>query len=75
VDAFVCSGLTISDILSANDYTYAEVDATFTLMSSDFYITFSTNTPASTVEAWQGTLDAMHADGTYDVIYQKWLAN
>ncbi len=75
VDAFVCSGLTISDILSANDYSYAEVDAAFLLMSSDFYIAFSNNTPASTVGTWQETLDAMHADGTYDVIYQKWLAN
>lgn len=75
VDAFVCSGLTISDILSANDYSHAEVDPAFLLMSSDFYITFSKNTPVSIVDAWQQTLDKMEADGTYDVIHQKWLAN
>ncbi len=75
VDAFVCSGLTIADILLANDFAYADVRPEFLLMSSDFYISFSKNTPESTVNTWQETLDAMQADGTYDAIYEKWLAN
>lgn len=75
VDAFVCSGLTIADILLANDYVFADVRGEFVLMSSDFYISFSKNTPESTVNTWQQTLDAMHADGTYEAIYDKWLAH
>ena len=75
VDAFVCSGLTIADILLANDYTFADVRGEFVLMSSDFYISFSKNTPENKVERWQETLDAMHSDGTYEAIYNKWLAN
>jgi len=75
VDAFVCSGLTIADILLANDFSYADVRPEFLLMSSDFYISFSKNTPESTVNTWQATLDAMQTDGTYDAIYEKWLAN
>jgi len=75
VDAFVCSALTISDILQANEYVYADVDGEFVLMSSDFYISFSKNTPLETVNQWQHALDNMQDDGTYDAIYQKWLDN
>ncbi len=75
VDAFVCSAITIADILQANDYVYADVAGEFVLMSSDFYISFSKNTPTETIDQWQLTLDAMQADGTYDAIEQKWLAN
>ncbi len=74
-DAFVCSGPTFADILQANDYAYAGVRGEFVLMSSDFYISFSKNTPESTVRLWQETLDAMHADGAYEAISNQWLAN
>lgn len=75
VDAFVCSSLTIADILMANDFAYADVRGEFVLMSSDFYISFSKNTPETMVNLWQQTLDAMKDDGTYDAIYERWLAN
>ncbi|MDR4988967.1 MAG: transporter substrate-binding domain-containing protein [Bacteroidales bacterium] len=76
VDAFVCSAITISEILQANDYTFEDVrEEPFTLLSSDFYISFSKNTPGTTVDLWQETFEAMQADGTYDAIYEKWLAN
>lgn len=76
VDAFVCSAITISDILQANDYSFADVrEEPFILLSSDFYISFSKNTPGTTVELWQETFEAMQADGTYDAIFKKWLAN
>lgn len=76
VDAFVCSAITISDILQANDYAFEDVrEEPFILISSDFYISFSKNTPVSTVDLWQETFEAMQADGTYDAIYERWLAN
>ena len=76
VDAFVCSAITISDILQANDYTFQDVrEEPFVLISSDFYISFSKNTPESTINLWQETFEIMQANGTYDAIYERWLAN
>lgn len=72
IDAFVCSSLTFSDILEDLGYSYSEVSATYELMSSDFYIAFSLNTPESTVSQWQQTFDAMKTDGTYGSIQTKW---
>ncbi len=72
VDAFVCSAITISDILLANGYAFSDVAPEFVLMSSDFYISFSKNTDEATVDQWQQAFDAMQADGTYDAIYERW---
>ncbi len=72
VDAFVCSSITISDILLANGYAFADVYPEFVLMSSDFYISFSKSTPEETVNQWQHTLEAMQEDGTYDAIHERW---
>jgi ABC-type amino acid transport substrate-binding protein len=38
----------------------------------DSYIAFSLDTPSSTVREWQGHLDAMKADGTFETIWNKW---
>lgn len=72
IDAFVCSAITFPTILKDQGYAYDLVAEAFTLMSSDFYIAFSRNTPATIVNQWQSTLDAMQQDGTYDAIHQKW---
>ena len=72
IDAFVCSAVTFPTILSEQGFTYSEVTEAFELMSSDFYIAFSKNTPATTVNQWQTALVAMKQDGTYNAIRQKW---
>jgi ABC-type amino acid transport substrate-binding protein len=72
IDAFVCSALTFPDILREQGYTYDDVVPAFVLMSSDFYIAFSTSTSTSIVDQWQATLDAMQDDGTYEAIHNKW---
>jgi ABC-type amino acid transport substrate-binding protein len=72
VDAFVCTSITIADILRANGYAFSDVIPEFVLMSSDFYISFSNGTSEDIVNQWQQTLDAMQADGTYDAIYERW---
>jgi polar amino acid transport system substrate-binding protein len=73
VDAFVCSGVTFPDILREAGYKFNEVVPSWALMSSDYYIAFSLNTPATTVGKWQSALLAMKADGTYQLIARKWL--
>jgi polar amino acid transport system substrate-binding protein len=72
IDAFVCSSVTFPDILKGLGYPYSEVVPAFSLMSSDYYISFSKNTPVTIVDQWQATLVSIELDGTYEAIYQKW---
>ncbi|MDP3445070.1 MAG: transporter substrate-binding domain-containing protein, partial [Ignavibacteria bacterium] len=72
IDAFVCTDVTFPDILKAAGYQYTHVVPAFPLLSSDYYIAFSKNTPSATVVNWQSALDAAKADGTYASIHLKW---
>ncbi|MBN1925825.1 MAG: transporter substrate-binding domain-containing protein [Prolixibacteraceae bacterium] len=72
VDAFVCSSLTFSDILEELNFNMSQVTASYELMSSDFYIAFSLNTPESMVSQWQQTFNDIKNDGTYESIELKW---
>lgn len=73
IDAFVCTDVTFPTILKGLGYQYSEVLRTCSLMSSDYYIAFSKNTPVSRINQWQTTLDSMKMDGTYEVLFQKWM--
>ncbi len=73
IDGFVCTSVTFPSILGEIGHTYDEVVPSFSVMSSDYYIAFSKSTPASIVNQWQSTLDAMKSNGTYDAIFAKWL--
>ncbi|HPN39426.1 MAG TPA: transporter substrate-binding domain-containing protein [Melioribacteraceae bacterium] len=73
VDAFVCSGITLPDILKSTGYNYSQVVSSFELMSTDYYIAFSKNTSSTIVNSWQNALDKIKQDGTYNSIYNKWL--
>lgn len=72
IDAFVCTNITFPSILRSLNYQYNQVQPTYPLMSSDFYIAFSKSTPSGTVLKWQQALDAARQDGTYDAISRKW---
>jgi ABC-type amino acid transport substrate-binding protein len=54
------------------NYQHNQVEPAYPLMSSDFYIAFSKNTPGETVLKWQQALEAARLDGTYDAISGKW---
>lgn len=72
IDAFVCSGVTFPDILTEAGYRYEEVVPALSLMSSDYYISFSKSTDNAVVQQWQTTFDAMVADGTVAAIRKRW---
>ncbi|MDP3437651.1 MAG: transporter substrate-binding domain-containing protein [Bacteroidales bacterium] len=72
IAAFVCSGVTFGDILKEIGYHYSSVVPAFSLMSSDYYIAFSKNTPVSVLTKWQNALESAKQDGTYQAIYKKW---
>ncbi len=72
IEAFVCTNVTFPSILRDLGYQPSQVQPTYALMSSDYYIAFSKSTPSATVAHWQQTLDAVKQDGTYNAIYGKW---
>ncbi len=73
IEAFVCSDVTFSTILQQQGYSYNQVEPVFSLMSSDYYIALSLGTPEAMVTQLQETFESMQDDGTYDIIYAKWL--
>jgi len=73
VDAFVCSDVTFPSILKQAGSDYSAVTPVFSVMSSDYYIAFSSTTSSAIVSQWQSALDAIKLDGTYEAIHQKWL--
>lgn len=44
-------------------------------LNLDGFIAFSLNTPAKLIQQWQSSLDAMKADGTFEIIRKKWFGN
>lgn len=72
IDGFVCTDITLPNILESIEFEYSDVNPSFAVMSSDFYIAFSKNTPASTVNIWKTTLEEIKSDGTYEEIFRKW---
>jgi len=72
VEAFVCTDVTFPEIMKGQGYQYNQVVTSFSLMSSDYYIAFSKNTPVKIIHQWQATLQSMRSDGTYDAIFRKW---
>jgi ABC-type amino acid transport substrate-binding protein len=72
VQAFVCSGVTFPDIVRESGFNTNQVVPSYPLMSSDYYIAFSKNTPATIVSQWQQALNDLKTEGTYDEVYRKW---
>lgn len=72
IDAFVCTDITFPEILKELGYNYSIVKPSYSMMSSDFYIAFSVNTPTLQIKNWQNALNEMINDGTYKAIKGKW---
>ena len=73
VKLMVLDNLSLSTLLAQGDIRADEVQLLFTLMYSDSYIAFSTQTDAALIRRWQRELDGMKADGSFAAIYRKWL--
>jgi len=65
--------LTLPDLLEKAEAKRSDVELLYTVTSIQTYIAFSLGTPKEIVNAWQAALDGMKRDGSYAVIYAKWL--
>lgn len=73
VKLMVLDNLSLNAMLAQGDLQPDEVQLLYNFMHSDSYIAFSLGTDDALIERWQRELDDMKADGSFAVIYHKWL--
>ncbi|HMA04825.1 MAG TPA: transporter substrate-binding domain-containing protein [Methanomicrobiales archaeon] len=66
------SSLSTPDIARKAGIDPSSLDALYTIRTVPLYIAFSRDTPDSVIAAWQGALDAMKRDGSFDAILAKY---
>jgi polar amino acid transport system substrate-binding protein len=73
VQLIATEDLTLKDELAGGGLRPDQVQAHLPFMRSAYYIAFSPQTDAALVERWRSTLDAMHQDGSFALIFRRWL--
>lgn len=73
VPVVVADNVTLDGLLALGDLRPEDVEPLHGFLSSAAYIAFSPTTPDSVVENWQRALDSMKRDGSFAVIYSRWL--
>lgn len=67
-DLWLGSSVNSADIAQKEGIDPSAFEAVYTVRMIQMYIAFSTDTPDSVIADWQGALDAMKQDGTFDAI-------
>ncbi|MEO4046793.1 transporter substrate-binding domain-containing protein [Pseudomonas sp. CAU 1711] len=73
VQVAVADNVTLESLLALGGLTPAEVEPLHAFMRSEAYIAFSPSTDPGLVAEWQQTLDSMKRDGSFALIYRRWL--
>ncbi len=72
IDLWICDENQVPDIAKSIGVNSAEIEAVFTIKEIDLYIAVSKQTNPEIVRIWQGALDDMHKDGTFEKILKTW---
>jgi len=73
VQLSIFTDITIPEIAAEAGYSMADLEPVLTVSQTDFYIAFSRDTPPEVVKAWQGKLNEMKQDGSFERIYKSYL--
>lgn len=73
VPVVVADNVTLEDLLALGDLRLQDVEPLHGFLSSAAYIAFSPSTPDSVILNWQQALDSMKRDGSFALIYSRWL--
>ncbi|TXI99778.1 MAG: amino acid ABC transporter substrate-binding protein, partial [Aquabacterium sp.] len=73
VSLIATEDITLAQELAAGGLPLDQVQAHYSLMSSDYYIAFSPQTDPERVRRWQAMLETMRADGSLQRIVHRWL--
>jgi ABC-type amino acid transport substrate-binding protein len=66
------SNVSFADLAQEAGVDPSSLEALYTIRTVPLYIAFSNDTPDTVITAWQGALDAMKRDGTFDAIRAKY---
>jgi polar amino acid transport system substrate-binding protein len=73
VPVVVADNVTLESLLALGGLRPENVEPLYGFLRSEAYIAFSPSTPDGVVLEWQQALDSMKADGSFALIYQRWL--
>ena len=69
----VFTDLTIAEIAREAGYDVNDLEPVLTVGQTYFYIALSRDTPVEQVQAWQGALDELKRDGSFEKIYRHYV--
>lgn len=73
VPVAVADNVTLESLLALGGLKPEDVEPLYGFLRSEAYIAFSPNTPERVIRDWQHALDSMKADGSFALIYRRWL--
>jgi polar amino acid transport system substrate-binding protein len=73
VPVVVADNVTLESLLALGGLRPENVEPLYGFLRSEAYIAFSAHTPDSVIRDWQQALDSMKADGSFALIYRRWL--
>ena len=73
VPLVVADNVTLEGLLALGGLQVEEVEPLFDFLRSEAYIAFSPATDDRLIGKWQQALDSMKADGSFALIYLRWL--
>lgn len=73
VPVVVADNVTLADLLALGGLRVQDIEPLHGFLSSAAYIAFSPGTPDSVIANWQQALDSMKRDGSFGLIYSRWL--
>ncbi|MDD0845217.1 substrate-binding periplasmic protein [Pseudomonas sp. Gutcm_11s] len=73
VPVVVADNLTLESLLALGGLRPGSVEPLYGFLHSEAYIAFSPSTADAVVQNWQEALDSMKRDGSFALIYRRWL--
>lgn len=73
VPVVVADNVTLESLLALGGLRPEQVEPLYGFLRSEAYIAFSPSTADAVVRDWQQALDSMKADGSFALIYRRWL--
>ncbi len=73
VQLSVFTDLTIPSIARQAGFGVSDLEMLFAITKTKFYIAISLGTPQKTLEQWKQTLSSMKQDGTFRLIYERYV--
>ncbi|WP_043311023.1 ABC transporter substrate-binding protein [Pseudomonas sp. ML96] len=73
VPVVVADNVTLDSLLALGGLQPGSVEPLYGFLRSEAYIAFSPSTSDAVVQNWQEALDSMKRDGSFALIYRRWL--